>query len=695
MKLRRLLLIGSALFLVLVKFTFDVIRKNVEIEVGGLSMLGDLLVAGAFVAFYVLVASSTHRRDPNPTRKLGALLVSVIVMLVIAIALPATSGDGFDAKNQSLTPLDYPTMFVGTFLSLAFGAFAVLVLRALRDLILFRPKRGTRRNFLILIGLVFATAVSTVMMLPLESRLITSVLFGIAILAATLNAFRLPWIVYLTKREKISSLLYGFFLFVGFTILDVMIGQSGVASRSLLYYSVPLKQFVQLVTLFGTVYFGMAFVSTLFHLPTAEAFDRKRSEVSSLHNLSRLVTQVFDFNELVDTVTSMTLQVCEAKACWLEVLPESPESRSTDGGQEVRMRNISEEEIRALLEIGGMKLRAAALEQRKPIVVDDVARDARFVVARHTKPPAGSLVVMPLISHTGPIGILYATKDAEYGFVKDDVELISAFADQAAVAIENSRLIKKSIERERLVREMLLAQEMQKKLLPQTLPVYANLDIDALSTPAFEVGGDYYDVVKLTDHTLGIVVGDVSGKGVSAAFYMSEVKGIFQALSRLYTSPREFMVKANDALVGSIDKHSFISLIYAVIDVRTGVVTIARAGHCPLLHVSDDEVHYVRPGGMGMGLSRGQQFDEAIEEKTLQLAPGDVCIFYTDGVTEARCGDEEYGYDRLLDTARRIKDRSAAAIKTEILESVKAFIRHQAIDDDLTLVVFKWHGALS
>jgi serine phosphatase RsbU (regulator of sigma subunit) len=309
-----------------------------------------------------------------------------------------------------------------------------------------------------------------------------------------------------------------------------------------------------------------------------------------------------------------------------------------------------------------------------------------------TRNDIGSMVVVPLVSHVGLIGILYATKGDEYGFVKDDVDVISAFADQATIAIENSRLIKKSIERERLTREMMLAQEMQRKLLPQNLPTFATLEIDAVSKPAFEVGGDYYDFIQLDSGRIGIVVGDVSGKGVSAAFYMSEVKGIFQALSRIHSSPREFMIKANEALASSIDKSSFVSLIYAIVDVFTGDLTLSRAGHCPMLLVSERDVQYVRPNGMGIGLTGGPLFDEAIEEQSIHLAAGDVCIFYTDGVTEAQRGDQEYGYARLLEITRQTRHKSATAIMEEILGSVSEFIEHRPNHDDLTLVVLKWCG---
>ena len=708
MKLRRFVYLGGAFLLVLIKFTIDVIGKNVELEIGGLMIIRELVIIGAFILVSLFTETSVVQRDQGPMRKLGLLLVTMIVMIVIGTGLGSMPVEGFDSKNYSLSPLDYPTLFVASLLSLMFGLFCVIIVRFLRDLILFNRKRGTQRNFLIFIGLMLAASGSTIMLRPLDSSILTSVLFGLAVIFAIVNSFRLSWIVYLTKREKIFSLVYGFFLFVGFTALNILLSQVSLVGRSLLYSSYPLKQFVLLVTLFGNIYFGMAFVSTLFHLPTAEAFDRKRSEVSSLHNLSKLVTQVFDFNELVDTVTSMTLQVCEAKSCWLEII-HSPEDISRVGvlGQDiveykagagnyhiqvVGMKNFSQQEIDALVSTSEWSLRDAVMEERKPIVVDDIVNDSRLKHLKKAKSNIGSIVVVPLVSHVGLIGILYATKETRYGFVKDDVDVISAFADQATVAIENSRLIKKSIERERLLREMLVAQEMQKKLLPQDVPTFPTLEIDAVSTPAFEVGGDYYDFVELSENTIGIVVGDVSGKGVSAAFYMSEVKGIFQALSRMYSSPKEFMVKANDALAGSIDKHSFVSLIYAIVDVTSGNLTLSRAGHCPMLHVSNEGVQYIRPNGMGMGLSKGEKFNAAIEEQSIQLLEGDVCVFYTDGVTEARHGDDEFGYERLLEAAQKAKGNSASVIKEEILDTVKTFTEHTATHDDLTLVVLKWRG---
>ena len=697
MKIRRVLFLGGAVIILLLVLAMDIIRKSVAFEFGGLDVLRDVLVFLPFLLLFLLLEATVPSKNQTPMKSLGFLIVVTIVMVVWAIGLGVAVPNGFDAKSESLIPLDYGTLFVATILAVGFSIFSVLVMRFLRTLVLFKRKKGTQRNLFIFVLLMFGSSISTLWLRPLESSVITSVLFGLAVTFAIANSFRLSWIVYLTKREKVFALIYTFFLFLGFTALNVVMRQSELVNSSLLYYSYPLRQFASITCIFGNTYFGMAFVSTLFHLPTAEAFDRKSSEVSSLHNLSRLVTQVFDFNELVETVTSMTLQVCEAQSCWLEMIHTSEDDRDPGSAgryltRVVAMQHITAAEIEALVPMQQRTLRDSVITERVLIVIDDVKRDSRFAHVKKSELPVASMVVAPLVSHQGLIGILYVTKSMVFGFFKDDVDAISAFADQATIAIENSRLIEKSIERERLMREMVLAQEMQKRLLPQSVPTFATLEIDAISTPAFEVGGDYYDFIHLDASRVGVVVGDVSGKGVSAAFYMSEVKGIFQAIGRMYPSPREFMIRANEALSSSIDKQSFVSLIYAVIDTSSGVLTLSRAGHCPMLLLSGESGSFVRPGGMGMGLSGGETFADAMEETSIVLKEGDVCILYTDGVTEARIGEDEFGYERLKQAAQRAHRKSASAIKEEILETVRTYTDHQASHDDLTLVVVKWLG---
>jgi serine phosphatase RsbU (regulator of sigma subunit) len=143
----------------------------------------------------------------------------------------------------------------------------------------------------------------------------------------------------------------------------------------------------------------------------------------------------------------------------------------------------------------------------------------------------------------------------------------------------------------------------------------------------------------------------------------------------------------------TLEKNAFISAIYGVLDVRNATLKLARAGHCPVIYVSYNSVELIRSTGIGLGLTDSAQFEQATEERTIKLQPGDICIFYTDGITESRNSDmEEYGYERLMQIASKCIDCSANEMKDQILNSVRTFICPGTYNDDVTLIVMKWLG---
>ena len=161
-------------------------------------------------------------------------------------------------------------------------------------------------------------------------------------------------------------------------------------------------------------------------------------------------------------------------------------------------------------------------------------------------------------------------KNEEYGFDNDDIDLLGAFTNHIVIALENTKLVKKSLDKERLEHELRLAHDVQLNLLPKEVPVPSDsIDLAAASMPAHEVGGDYFDFIEIDDDHLGMVIGDVSGKGTSAAFYMAEIKGMIQAYSRIYDSPLKILSDVNRALHGNMDRRSFISLTYAILNKKT------------------------------------------------------------------------------------------------------------------------------
>ncbi|MGE5316201.1 MAG: GAF domain-containing SpoIIE family protein phosphatase [Acidobacteriota bacterium] len=690
MKLRNVVLLAGAGGLFIIIFIVNAVLK-VDVELRSLIYLREGAVALAFLFLYLYINYRRHQSQKKLIQKIGLVNIWAGAFLALFAAVSFLPLGGFETRDMRIIPRDYVTVFFTSVLSIGAGVLAIVTQLIVREFLLYRRKRGTKRNFYILLAAIILASLSAADGDPLESSVASQILFTVAILMIIVNSFRLAWIAYLPRREKIYTLLYSLLAFFIFIAIDIFVtGQNRLLPLGLLYFSHPLHVFVQLNAIFATVYFGMVFISTLFQIPTAEAFDRKQTEISSLHNLMRLINQVFDFNDLADTVTKMTMEVCEAGGAWLEILP-TPNSIQKTGI--VSNKNIMEDDIRIILDGGEKSLRQLVLSTKKALVIDDLATDRR---TRHLPVlrKVGSILIVPLIMHETVIGILYATKELDYGFDKDDADALTGFADQVAIAIENARLIERSLEKERLQRELMLAQEMQKRLLPQRLPQHSAFMMHAVSSPALEVGGDYYDVADLGGSRYGIVVGDVSGKGVGAAFYMAEAKGVFQSLSKLYHSPREFLIQANRALSESMDKRSFISLFYAQIDACTNTLTVARAGHCPMIYVSSHETRFVQPAGIGLGLTTGSVFAQTIEEKTFSMQPGDILVMYTDGVTESRnARGEEFGQERLRRLIEAKRLCTVEEITEEILQHVWDFTDAQGYDDDLTVFVVKWNGA--
>jgi sigma-B regulation protein RsbU (phosphoserine phosphatase) len=248
-------------------------------------------------------------------------------------------------------------------------------------------------------------------------------------------------------------------------------------------------------------------------------------------------------------------------------------------------------------------------------------------------------------------------------------------------------------EKQRLDDELRIAREIQKSLLPAAPPIVAGMSIADLCEPAREVGGDYYDFFDLGHRRIGVMIADVSGKGTSAALYMAEVKGLMLALSRREHSPRRLLIEANRLLSAHLDNRSFITMTYAVLDLDARSIVCARAGHTPLIVVSNGSSEVLIPSGMVLGLrlpGAAERFEEILEEHTRPLRDGDVVVLYTDGITEAMDTDGELFSDASLAgviVAQQHLD--AAGIRERVIREVRAFVGEAEPHDDMTMIVMK------
>ena len=288
--------------------------------------------------------------------------------------------------------------------------------------------------------------------------------------------------------------------------------------------------------------------------------------------------------------------------------------------------------------------------------------------------------------------LLIGEKRSESPFHKDDLVFLAAVAKQAAVAIENAFLYEELAEQERLKHELDIARRIQIASLPQTTPVIDGLDIAGISIPAQEVGGDYFDYLNGVTNEITVIVGDVSGKGTSAALYMSKVQGIMRSLNDFKLSPRDLFIRANHLLKGDIEKQSFFTALGAYFKSAQKQMVLARAGHSPLFfyEANTATVHSITPKGMGIGLANSQKFASVIEEQQMFYEKGDIFLFITDGITEAQnLRGDEFGDEKVLELLQDINGASAKRIRDQVITAVNHFAGDANQHDDLTVVVVK------
>lgn len=263
---------------------------------------------------------------------------------------------------------------------------------------------------------------------------------------------------------------------------------------------------------------------------------------------------------------------------------------------------------------------------------------------------------------------------------------------------EVTTLLGEMAEKGRMEQEMFAAREIQQKLLPAGPLRVAGLAMSAFCEPAREVAGDYYDFLPITDTMTGVLIADVAGKGLAAGLYMAQLKVIVQSLARLHHEPKEFLSAVNKVVSANLDDRSFITMLYGVIDVERREMTFARAGHCPLIHVPGDQppgrrkARLLVPDGLVVGLQidDGTIFDGLLQEQTISLAPGDLVVWFTDGISETMNEAFDcFGEERLAQVVEQYAHLPFDQLRSYILAELRAFASGADQHDDMTMILMK------
>ena len=304
-----------------------------------------------------------------------------------------------------------------------------------------------------------------------------------------------------------------------------------------------------------------------------------------------------------------------------------------------------------------------------------------------------SALVAPLRHGGRDLGVLAVARHREDGpFTPNDFAVFRTIAEQSAFAIGNALVHREASEKRQMEGELRNAREVQRVLLPQGEPVVPGYRISGTNVPARIISGDYYDHLDLGDGRHGVVIADVSGKGVAAGLLMAMCRSVLRSMAKAYDSPADTLAQVNRQLFPDIREDMFISLFYAVIEGDGGKILLARAGHDPALlyRASERSVTLLKPPGLALGIDEGDVFERVTKVQEIEMQPGDCLLFHTDGVKEAiDPAGEEFGMDRLREAFRDGASLGAEATIRAVERELARFAGDAPQMDDVTLVAIE------
>jgi len=320
----------------------------------------------------------------------------------------------------------------------------------------------------------------------------------------------------------------------------------------------------------------------------------------------------------------------------------------------------------------------------------DAYKDKRFNKEIDTKTGfrTSSMLCMPMKNRSGKIvGVFQILNKHRGHFDKNDEHFLSELSIPASIAIENARLHIAELEHQRFEKELEVAYRIQQQILPSELPKMAGIQTTALAIPCHTVGGDFYDVIRINDDKVALVIADVTGKGIPAALLVSTLQASLHAFIEHTYSPTDLVTKLNRVINENSTPEKFITFFICIYDIPTWTLRYVNAGHNhPFILFEKGGIEPLSKGGFCLGVFT----DNRYEEGEIRLNPGDTLILYTDGVTEAmNAKNEMYGEARLYLTMHKMLDKSVKEIERSILSDMKSFTDGAPQADDVTLVLMK------
>ena len=614
--------------------------------------------------------------------ELSTLQLTGIAIIVAKIIAPMK-------LNDAGIPVNFLSVIFADVFSIASITLSILAANFLYKWLLFRRHKRTKLSLGLMGFFILFFVLSDWFMQTFRLGGFFDIIYEVIVILLLFFVFfttrKNSWIALLPRKQKMKLLWLSLSGILVFTILMFnFLRESATLNDSRRYFLSGIDFFPGLVFVYLTAYITRIFFAAVAAMPTSGIVERRTSEISSLAYLNRIVAQTIDINTLIDTVTRLAHSASQATAAWTEVYENG----------DIKIESVRDMDPAKISELHKNDyLKNEFIKLRSPELIESLPSSERFRYVNSVIPIASSMIAVPLFAGEERIGTLVVVNDEEYGFDRDDLKVLTAFSDNVVIALENTRLIKDSLDKEHLKRELEIARDIQKKLLPGNLMEIPGYTISAFSRPAAEVGGDFYDMGYLKDGRFCILIGDVSGKGMNAAFYMAQLKGVVLSVAKQSDGAADVLKRINSVLHKKMDRQIFITMLSIVIDKNDPRVTIARAGHMPALIKNGGKTEVIKPKGIGIGLAASSVFDANLEEKEIEMRKGSSCLLFTDGINEMNSEENKpLGIDGLISMINDTDFDDAKHFAEYLRNRISSYSDSEEQHDDMTAVAIMYHG---
>ncbi len=513
---------------------------------------------------------------------------------------------------------------------------------------------------------------------------------GIVLLALGLLIVpHLKWVAYLNFSQKLIGLLLFLLLFlISGVFLHELYETSWLSESNQITITNDLTKpiFIAGAFTFISSYAATSALVLLFNLPTSSVVEQKIGEVDDFHKLISNTQTAEHESQISKILLDNCVAPHLADAAWVEIFNDD----SHTDLKEFKTRNMGNDEAFTMKAIARKHKLNYHHELTKFRDVRHYLNGGQKKVTRFR-----SLVMIPLSFQGKPLGLIGLVKKTPRGFGRELVRNFQSWTDHASVALVNNFNMMKALEHERSQEKIKIAKEAQERLFPvpkhwENNPV---IQFAGSCEAADDIGGDYYDIYKLSDQLSAVVIADVCGHGTEAAFSANQMKGIFQSLVQVAKSPSEFIFYANNALFHCLERGKFVTLSILYIDKEKQEIRIANAGHCPTLFHSkekDEAVLLKAQKKLCLGSIEGEGYRPYLQEQTIQYQAGDSILLFTDGIYEAsNFNREQFGLDRLKEFMEQHADLPPQIFLEKLKREVNSFSAVSGIHDDHTCVAIK------